>query len=165
MRPPHRTNPLLLLLSLTPSCGADTPATAPSELKYETVKLTIKDKPFTLEIADSDTKTERGLMFRKSMPADRGMLFIFDTPDTYSFWMHNTLIPLDIIYLDPAGKVVDIHHRKALDDTGMSPRDPARFVIELNAGVAEAIGLKIGDTIALPEKYLKAAPPNPDKKN
>ena len=103
-------------------------------------------------------------MNRTTMPADHGMLFIFDKPDTYSFWMKNTLIPLDIIFLDSTGKV--LRHRPPgtpLDETGHGPSTPALYVIELNVGIADAIGLKTGrfrrptreipkDTLAPPPK-------------
>jgi uncharacterized membrane protein (UPF0127 family) len=102
-------------------------------------------------------------MFRKEMAGDHGMLFVFQTPEKVSFWMHNTLIPLDIIFLDGSGKVVDIHTRKALDETGMAPRSPALFVIELNAGAAKEVGLTVGDEVSLPEKYLKPGRDRNDK--
>jgi uncharacterized membrane protein (UPF0127 family) len=79
--------------------------------------------------------------------------------------MKNTLIPLDIIFLNARGTVVDIHHRKPLDETGMGPERPALYVIELNAGVTDAIGLKIGDHISLPENVLKGTPASSEKKN
>jgi uncharacterized membrane protein (UPF0127 family) len=125
--------------------------------------VTIKGKVFQLETALTEEEHARGLMLRPQMAADHGMLFVFDTPDTYSFWMHNTLIPLDIIFLDGSGKVVDIHTRKALDETGMPPRSPALFVIELNAGAAKEVGLTVGDVVSLPEKYLKPARNRNDK--
>jgi uncharacterized membrane protein (UPF0127 family) len=176
VRTPHafRRFAAVALVALTPACspGADTgattrpaspaAATAP-RLAFDTTQMKIKDRPFTIEIADTEAKHAQGLMDRTSLPADRGMLFVFKTPDTYSFWMHNTLIPLDIIFLNAEGKVLEIHHRRPLDDTGRGPRDPALFVIELNAGAAQTIGLKPGDTVSLPEKFLKATPAPSDK--
>jgi uncharacterized membrane protein (UPF0127 family) len=152
---------LLLLMACSPSSAqTSTPSTAPAT-------VTIKNKPFQLELALTEDQHQRGLMYRASMPADHGMLFVFDKPDTYSFWMHNTLIPLDIIFLDPSGKVVDIHTRQSKDDTGIPPRDPALYVIELNAGTAKSLGLTVGDTIELPasitHKDLKPAPHPNDK--
>ncbi|HUO07467.1 MAG TPA: DUF192 domain-containing protein [Phycisphaerae bacterium] len=150
------------LLLMVSACTADTSATKPAppdDMHFDTVSATIKGerggKPFTLEIADTDEKRERGLMFRKSMAADHGMIFVFDVADNYRFWMKNTWIPLDIIFLDSAGKVIEIEPRKAKDDTAMGPDEPAKYVIELNAGTAETIGLKKGDPIDIPEKLLK----------
>jgi uncharacterized membrane protein (UPF0127 family) len=91
------------------------------------------------------------------------MLFLMPESNYHSFWMKNTLIPLDIIYIDAEGKIVDIHDRKPLDETGMGPAKPALYVLELNAGRSKAIGLKVGDTVAIPEKYLKKKAGTPEK--
>lgn len=152
------------LLLLTAACAADAPATAPSTRKDDRVKIALGKTTLTLELADTPAKHELGLMNRASMAADDGMLFVFDTPGYYAFWMKNTLIGLDIIYLDAAGTVVDIHTRKPFDETGIPPAAPAQFVIELNAHRAAAIGLARGSKVAIPEKYLKAAPASPEKK-
>jgi len=131
--------------------------------EFGPLQMIIKDQAFVIEIADEEAKVQRGLMYRKNMDASHGMLFVFDKPDTYSFWMKNTLIPLDIIYIDAKGKVLEIHDRKPLDETGKSPEMPALFVLELNAGRSKTIGLKPGDTVAIPEKYLKKTPASTDK--
>jgi uncharacterized protein len=152
-------------VSSAPATGPGQAALPPNDMHFESMAQDIKGKKFTLEIADDNAKIERGLMYRDSMAADRGMFFLLPYADTWSFWMKNTRIPLDIVYLDPAGRVVAIHERRPFDETGMAPRTPARFVIELNAGTAAAIGLRYGDAVALPEKYLKAATTNSDKNN
>jgi uncharacterized membrane protein (UPF0127 family) len=142
----------LLVLSLS-ACAAQS-TTAP-DMQFDTVNATIKDKPFTLEIADTPAKRERGLMFRNSMPPDHGMIFIFEVADNYQFWMKNTLIPLDIVFLDAKGNVIEIEARKANDETSMGPNQPESYVVELNAGVAANIGLTKGDHIDLPQIVLK----------
>jgi len=151
-----------LLVLFVSACGAQTTTTAP-DIHFDTVSATIKDKPFTLEIADTQEKRERGLMFRESMPADHGMIFIFDVADKYAFWMKNTLIPLDIVFLDAHGKVIDIEPRQAQDETPMGPDEPESYVIELNAGAAKTLGLVKGDVIVLPEKVLKQTPHSDEK--
>ena len=164
----------MLLICMANGCSADT-ATAPAaastrpvlplgvaEIKFDSAAFTIKDKPFTLEIADTDAKTQRGLMYRNAMAADHGMVFVFPTPSTAGFWMKNTYIPLDIIFLDKDGKVLVIHRRMPRDETGMGPDTPAQYVIELNAGTAEKIGLKPGDVIDV-KKFLKTAPGSTEK--
>ncbi len=147
-------SPLLLTLAAfaATGCGA---TTAPADIHFDSIQTTLKGKTFTLEVADTDAKRERGLMFRESMPADHGMLFVFDTADKYGFWMKNTLIPLDILFLDESAKVVDIRTMQAHDETSTIPVAPALFTIELNSGTAKNIGIAIGDQITLPEKYLK----------
>ena len=158
---------VVVFLLLSASCTADTSTTAPAappyDMHFDSVNATIKEKPFTLEIADTNEKRERGLMFRESMPADHGMVFVFEVADNYRFWMKNTLIPLDIIFLDNTGKVLDIERREPKDETGMGPDDPALYVIELNAGTAKTIGLTKGDHIELPQKILKR-PAHSDEK-
>ncbi len=162
-RPASRNTLIAALLLTLSACTADTTTSSstttapspPNDIHFDSTPATLKGKPFTLEIADTDAKRERGLMFRNAMPADHGMIFVFDAPDNYRFWMKNTFIPLDIIFLDAAGKVLDIEPRKAHDETSMGPDDPALYVIELNAGAAQNIGLSHGDHIDIPEKILK----------
>jgi len=143
---------LALLAMVGPGCSAD----VPGEVHFETVVVKLKDKAFTLEVADTVAKRARGLMYRDSMPADHGMIFLFATADKYGFWMKNTKIPLDLVFLDEKGKVVGIYGLKPNDETPVAPDKPAKFAIELNAGTAAKVGLKTGDVVELPEKVLKA---------
>ncbi|MFC6656249.1 DUF192 domain-containing protein [Roseibium salinum] len=106
---------------------------------------------FVAEIAATSEQRARGLMFREEMAADHGMLFIFEGESNRSFWMKNTPLPLDIIYIDAAGRIVSI----AADTTPFSEAvipsgAPARFVLELNAGTAEKIGIERGDQVSSP---------------
>lgn len=136
---------------------ATKPATsAPSPMAFDTTTMTIKGHEFSVEVAQSDAQSERGLMYRNSMPADHGMLFVMPREDTWSFWMHETRIPLDIIFLDKHGIVIDIQKRAPMDERGMGPALPALYVIELNQGTADKIGLKRGDTVEIPRKYVKS---------
>jgi uncharacterized protein len=140
--------------STAPATAASTaPATQP--IAFATTTMTLKDKTFALEVAQTTAQTERGLMYRDSLPADHGMLFVMPYVDVWSFWMHNTRIPLDIIFLDRRGKVVDIHNRAPMDDTALGPPSPVQFIIELNLGTAQKIGLRKGDTLAIPARYLQ----------
>ncbi len=146
----HSTFALLLLAST--ACSA-TPTLVP--MQFDTITTPIKGKVFTLEVADTEPKRDRGLMYRESMPADHGMIFVFDTADKYGFWMKNTDIPLDIVYLNETGKVVDIRSMRPHDETPTVPESPALFAIELNAGTAKSLALAKGDQIDLPQKILK----------
>ena len=128
-----------------------------------TVQVPIKGHTFTLEVANTEATREHGLMMRDSMAGSHGMLFVFDTPGKYGFWMHDTRIPLDIIFISAEGKVVDITPRRAYDETSVPPREPALYVIELNMGTADKVGLKTGDTIAIPVKALKTLQPGAEK--
>jgi uncharacterized membrane protein (UPF0127 family) len=134
----------LLVLTLT-GCKSHAPADT-----LPTVSMTIGTQRFTIEVANTDKTMKQGLMFRQSMPADRGMIFVFPDERVRDFWMKNTLIPLDILYLDSAGTVVSIHQMKPHDETPVSSDHPAQFAIELNEGAAARCGIKVGHVIDIP---------------
>jgi uncharacterized protein len=103
---------------------------------------------FKVEVADSAREREFGLMCRKSVAPDRGMLFIFPAAEPQAFWMRNTLTALDIIYIGADGRVVSItRNARPLDETPLPSAGPARFVLELAAGRAAQIGLLPGDRV------------------
>ena len=106
-----------------------------------------------LEVARSPAKRARGLMFRREIPEGYGMLFILDRPDRHPFWMYNCLVPLDIVWLDERGEIVDISPHtppcRARPCPNYSPDAPASLVIELAAGQAARLGLAPGDHVLL----------------
>ncbi len=105
---------------------------------------------YYLELALSRNEQMRGLMHRRTMAPDFGMLFVFPREAPRSFWMHNTLISLDIVYLDRFGTVVSVAERaRPLDDTSLPSAGPARYVIELVGGSADEMGLEPGDRVEL----------------
>ncbi|MDO8601220.1 MAG: DUF192 domain-containing protein [bacterium] len=112
-----------------------------------------KDNCFRVELALTAEERESGLMFRESLAPDNGMLFIFQEEGEYPFWMKDTLIPLDIIWLDKDGKVVFMAKNMEPCQTNLClPIDPdkkAKYVLEVNGGVADKIGLDIGSLGAL----------------
>ena len=114
----------------------------------------IQDKPFFAEVADTPEKQAQGLMFRRHIRADYCMLFVFAEEETRSFWMKNTLIPLDIIYLNNAGQIVDMHCSvppcRGDPCPSYTSALPARFVVEIRGGLAGKLKLKIGDKIFIP---------------
>ncbi len=104
---------------------------------------------YTIEVADDDAERARGLMFRDSMAADHGMLFIHDRQEPQAYWMKNTHIPLDILYFDNARKLVaqqrDVPPCSLGDACPPYPSNvPARYVLELNAGQADQLKLQDG---------------------
>lgn len=103
---------------------------------------------FFVEIADNDAERERGLMFRKELAPDRGMLFDFKTPREAAFWMKNTLIPLDIIYIQQGGTVLSIaRNTTPMSEAPIPSGGPVVAVLEIAGGRAEQIGLMPGDRI------------------
>ena len=115
-----------------------------------TVRMRLGEKEFTLEVAATPESRERGLMRRDSMPADHGMIFVFDDALPLTFHMKNTRIPLDIVFLDEQGKVVSIKQMRPYDESTTPSDAPAKWAIELNQGAAEKAGLKVGEVVAIP---------------
>ena len=98
-------------------------------------ELKISNVPLTAEIADTPQAAENGLMFRDSLPENRGMLFIFEQPKKASFWMRNTKIPLSIAYIDSTGKILEIKAMSALDETVVpSTSNDVAYALEVNQG-------------------------------
>jgi uncharacterized membrane protein (UPF0127 family) len=149
---------IILLLGLIGARGCETPATTqPAPQSLPTIQLTLGNRPFTLETATTDQTREIGLMYRDSMPADHGMIFAFPDELERQFWMKNTRIPLDIVFLDHEGKIVSIKSMKALDLTGIDSDGPAKFAIELDPGAPQDAGLKVGDVIQIPQQLSSEA--------
>ena len=106
---------------------------------------------FSVESATTPAARERGLMYRSFMPMDRGMLFEFDRDGPVSFWMKNTYIPLDMVFIGRNGKVTRVVDRaEPFSETPIPSGGPCAAVLELNGGVAAAIGLMVGDTVRHP---------------
>ena len=106
-----------------------------------------------LEVARTEPERSRGLMHRASMPERGGMIFLFDRPGIYPFWMKNTLIPLDMFWTDTSGKIVWIAEAVPPCQADPCPEYPpkavASYVIETNAGFAKRHGVKVGDVVTL----------------
>nr|WP_226898618.1 DUF192 domain-containing protein [Mangrovicoccus algicola] len=106
---------------------------------------------FNVELAVDPAERNRGLMHRESMPANAGMLFVFDPPRRVSFWMRNTLIPLDMIFLDRAGVVRRVHENAVpLDETPIDGGPGIFAVLEINGGLAREIGIVPGSEMRHP---------------
>jgi uncharacterized membrane protein (UPF0127 family) len=137
--------PMLALWML--SCKQPAPAPVSS---LPTVQMKIGSKEYQLEVAADDYSRQRGLMERDSMPNEHGMIFAFSQDTSEGFWMHNTRIPLDILFIDQSGKVVSVRHMKPFDESITSAGGSYRYAIELNDGAASASGVKPGDTVSIP---------------
>ncbi len=125
-------------------------------------KLTIQNHKgrkfrFEIEVARSPSEQAYGLMNRKSLPIDNGMLFIFPSEDERSFWMKNTLIPLDIIFIKADGTIHSIHESAIPHDlTPVLSKGPVMAALELNGGRTADLGIKAGDKV-----FYKAFQPKP----
>ena len=113
---------------------------------------------FRVEVADTEEERARGLMHREQMSSGAGMLFVFERTGPVSFWMENTLIPLDMLFVDEAGTVTHIHHQaQPMDRTPINSQGDVRYVLEINGGMAEAIGLTTGSELRHPSILQEGA--------
>ena len=112
-----------------------------------------KNNSFLVELAETKEQQEKGLMFVKNLPPDSGMLFVYKEEAPRYFYMKNTYIPLDIIWMDKDRKVVFIKKNAAAEKAGIyetiQPREEAMYVLELAAGSSDKLGLRIGDYFQL----------------
>ena len=120
---------------------------------------------YRLELALTPEEQALGLMFRESLPDRQGMLFLFDTPGEHHFWMKNTMIPLDMIWMDAAGKVVYVSANtppcQADPCRTYGPNQPASQVLEIAGGMAAKEKIAVGSTLKLLEIPPPQAPPAP----
>jgi hypothetical protein len=106
---------------------------------------------FSVEIADEPAEMQLGLMHRESMPASVGMLFVYPSPRPAVFWMKDTLLPLDMIFIDQTGTVTRVHENAVpRDETPIPGGDSVLMVLEINGGLARRIGIVPGAMLAHP---------------
>ena len=137
---------------LTPFSGR---AAGQGLVTFERSTLTIITKSgrhnFDVELAISDRQQSQGLMFRRSLPANAGMLFDYKIPTSISMWMKNTFIPLDMIFIGADGRIINIVQRTVpQSEATISSRGRARAVLEVNGGTASGLGIKPGDRVESP---------------
>lgn len=145
---------LLALFFIGAVPAAATLAFAQQPVQFSSEPLTIATakgatQAFTVELAISEDQREYGLMFRKAMPEDHGMLFVFEKARNVMMWMENTPLPLDMLFLSAGGTITHIQenavpYSKAIINSG----GPVKYVIELNGGVARKLGLSVGDKVS-----------------
>jgi len=116
-------------------------------------KVCFQNNCFHVELAQNPDQWQQGLMFRTHLDKNQGMLFVYPVEETYSFWMKNTLIPLDIIWMSKNKEVVFVKENAQPCGEGVcepiNPPSAAQYVLEVNAGTVQEIGLKTGDTAAI----------------
>jgi uncharacterized protein len=135
----------LLLLTWAPGAWAVLAEFPKSTLVIDTDR---GPQRFAVEMATTQQQQEQGLMFRQSLPADAGMLFDFGTTQPAAFWMKNTLIPLDMLFIAADGHIADIHERAVpLSEATIYSKVPVRAVLELNGGTVSRLGIHLGDVV------------------
>ena len=149
---PAFLRPLSALLLLLVGASA---SLAQQLQSFPTADLTIETaggpRKFHVELATMPQQHEQGLMFRRTLAPDAGMLFDFKTPSPVSMWMKNTFIPLDMLFIDAGGRIINIAERtvpQSLDPVAAAA--PARAVLEVNGGTAARLGIKPGDRVLFP---------------
>jgi uncharacterized protein len=140
-----------LAAALVVTASASLAALAPAHAAGQaTIEIVSKNgvHPFSVELASNDAERARGLMFRKSLPEGQGMLFDFKHDGPVSFWMHNTYISLDMIFIAGDGRIVHIaENAKPLSDDLIPSGGPVRAVLEVIAGTAQQLGIAPGDRV------------------
>jgi len=129
--------------------SVDNSAVAEPPFKKEGELTFLKNQEkLTIEIADNEAETTQGLMYRRSMPDSCGMVFIFPDSQPRSFWMKNTYIPLDIVFLDESKKIVTIQaNTTPFSEAQVESYDKAKYVLEVNAGYCKRKGIEKGDVV------------------
>lgn len=115
-------------------------------------EVCFRDRCFKVEVAKTQEQMERGLMFIDNLEKDRGMLFVFSEEGSYPFWMKNTLIPLDIIWINKNKKVIFIKEnaQPCTDICDLiEPKQKAKYVLEINGGLAREINARIGEKVTI----------------
>jgi uncharacterized protein len=146
----------MLLLSCAAMIASLFVSAAGAQLQsFSTSELTIVSATgphrFTVEVAATPAQMQQGLMFRRTMASDAGMLFDYKTPTAATMWMRNTLIPLDMLFVDAQGRIVNIRERAVPQSLDViAAAGPVRAVIELNGGTAARLGIAPGDQVQHP---------------
>lgn len=125
--------------------------------KYETIFIDNGQEKIKIraEVADTQEKREMGLMLRESLKENSGMFFVFDNEATYNFWMKNTLIPLDIIFISKEFNIVEIIYAEPCEEEpceSYKTSEPAKYVLEVNGKFTERNGIAAGNKVTIKSK-------------
>ena len=148
----HCSRKPMLMFFVALSFGWSTLANSQKGISFERSEIFIETKNgqhrFAVELAHTPEQLSFGLMFRRALPRDAGMLFDYARPQRVAMWMKNTLIPLDMLFIDTSGRIVHIHQRavpRSLET--ISSKVPVRGVLELNGGTVSRLGITRGDRV------------------
>ncbi|HMA66390.1 MAG TPA: DUF192 domain-containing protein [Desulfosalsimonadaceae bacterium] len=113
----------------------------------DSVKLAIGERVYAVELAATPEARKKGLMYRKELAEDSGMLFVYPEEDYRFFYMKNTFIPLSIAFINKDMKIIDIRRMKPLEETPIRSAGKARYALEVNRGFFQRRGVSVGDTL------------------
>jgi uncharacterized protein len=138
---------IILLLFLLPAACRDN--------GLKTVEVRMKGKTVKIEVALTQEEKENGLMYRRSLGADEGMIFVYDRDQRMYFWMKNTYIPLSVAFITADGEILQIEDMQPLDEKTIESRFSVRYAIEANQGAFARWGVAVGDKIEFPAGFPK----------
>jgi hypothetical protein len=154
--PPRVCQPLRAVAALATAMLISLPLAACSDETRLVVRSDSGEHAFTVEVVDTPETRAQGLMYRQELADDAGMLFDFREERPVSFWMRNTYIPLDMLFIEADGTILNIHVNARPHDTTSIPSDgPVQFVLEIPGGRSDELGIAAGDTVEHPR--IKAA--------
>jgi uncharacterized membrane protein (UPF0127 family) len=148
----HLHRAALAALFFIALAGGGLPALGDAPFKHARLKIETRNGPVLLdvEVADTELQREHGLMFRRQLPEDQGMIFLFGDEREITMWMKNTYIPLDMVFIGENWRIVHIaRDAEPLSTDIISSVQPASRVLEILAGQAGKLGLKPGDAVSL----------------
>jgi uncharacterized membrane protein (UPF0127 family) len=141
---------LAALVHLTPGLADGRAQVLPVDPAPLVAATSAGERSFTIEVADDVGERSAGLMFREAMADDHGMLFVFERTQPVSFWMKNTPMPLDLIFVAEDGTVRAVRRGEPMSEAVVSAGEPVRFVLELKAGTAAKMGIARGTVLRHP---------------
>jgi uncharacterized membrane protein (UPF0127 family) len=148
VNPATEVRAAILVVACLVGGGAAADACAPGVADRRDSDATFR---FGIEVADTEAERARGLMFRESLPQFGGMLFVYEKPQPVAFWMRNTVIPLDMLFFDGAGRLVSVHaNARPHDETPIPGGADIRYVLEINGGLAASLGIETGAELRSP---------------
>jgi uncharacterized membrane protein (UPF0127 family) len=145
--------------------GCDTAPPAPEPngrpQHLPTATIRVGDLLLVVEVADQEAECKKGMMFRRHLGPDEAMLFVFPRETDTPFWMANCYVDLDLAYIRADGTIMQIEHMKAHNRESVWSREPYCFALEVPTGWFEAHGIKVGETVEIPEDVAASAQPRP----
>jgi uncharacterized membrane protein (UPF0127 family) len=121
--------------------------------RLATITVRIAGEPFRIEVARTEAEQARGLMYRRSLGAREGMLFVYQADEHLSFWMKNTSIPLTLAFLSREGEILQIAELKPLSLRPVTSERAARYALELPLGSLDRLDVRVGDRVELPADF------------
>jgi uncharacterized membrane protein (UPF0127 family) len=155
---------MLAALTLASGCQGTPPAaqsSAPSDESRQPQRLPaalirVGDVPLAVEVASTQAQLQKGMMFREKIGPDEAMLFVLQREDDQAFWMKNTLVDLDLAYIQADGTIFQIEPMTARNVEPVWSRLPARYALEVPAGWVEAHGVRVGMKVTIPPEAVEA---------